>query len=366
VAEGAKVSSRQGAFLMANVIFSTLIIFVPTITARHARQDAWISIILAAGAGLLVGLLAAALGRRFPDQTIFEYPAEIVGRWAGKLVGLLYVWWFLHLAAESFRVFGEFLVAIFMPETPVAVLIVLGATGGVYAVRHGLEVITRANEIFLPLAFVSVVVIFILAAGQMNFQRLLPVADVGAVQVFKGAAVALSYFGEIAAIAVLVPYLNKPREAGQVAVAGVLASAAFFLLVMLGILTVYGPDLAGAYVFPTLNETRIISIANFLERLEAVNIVIWITGAYVKICFYLWAAALGSAQVLALKDYRPLVLPLVAVAVAMSTMLHPGILELLDFRWMVWPPYALSTFELGVPLLLLVTALARGKGGRPA
>lgn len=351
--------------MMAYVIFATLIIFLPDILAKHARQDAWISIILAAGAGLLIGLLATTLGRRFPDQTIFEYPGEILGRWPGKLVGLLYVWWFLHTAAESSREFGEFLVAAYLPETPVAALILLGVTGTTYAVRNGLEVIARANEIFLPLTFGSVVIIFILASGQMNFQRLLPVADVGAVQVFKGAAVALAYFGEIVAIAVLLPYLSKPHEACRVAVAAVLSSGAFFLLVTLGILAIYGPDLAGAYLFPTLNETRIISIANFLERMEAVNIIIWITGAYTKVSFYVWAAALGSAQVLELKDYRPLALPVGAVVVAMSIMLHSSILDLLNFRWMVWPPYALSIFEIGIPLLLLVTALARGKGGKP-
>jgi len=117
-------------------------------------------------------------------------------------------------------------------------------------------------------------------------------------------------------------------------------------------------------MFPTLNGARVISIANFLERLEAVIIGVWITGGFVKVSVFYWAAVLGSAQVLDLKDYRLLVLPIGAVLVAMSILLHPSILDLLDFLDRVWPPYSLSTFEVGIPLLLLVTALVRGKGGK--
>jgi len=347
---------------MANAIFATATVFLSGFTIRHARQDAWISIFLAVGAGLLIGVLAAALGRRFPDKTIFEYPVEIVGRWPGKLVGLLYVWWFLHAAAESSREFVEFMATTYMPETPLVAMLLMGIGGSAYIAKNGLEVIARANEIFLLVIFGATIIIFILAADKMDFHRLLPVADVGAVQVFKGAAVTLSYFGEIAVIAVLVPYLDKPREACRAVVAAVLSSGAFFLLALLGVLAIYGPHIAGAYLFTTLNEARIISIANFLERMEAVDIIIWISGAYMKVSFYLWVAALGSAQVLGLKDYRPLVLPVGAVVIAMSIMLHPGIPDLLDFRGRVWPVYALSAFEAGLPLALLVTALARGKG----
>lgn len=361
--EGGKISSRQATFLMITMIFATVILFVPGITAKHAGQDGWISVILATGAGLLIARLVTSLSLLFPDKTIFEYPGEILGRWPGKLVGLLYVWWYLHINAEVIREFGSFLVAAFMSDTPIIVFHLVVVAMAAYTIRNGLEVFTRANEIFLPLILGSIIMLFVLSNMEMDFKRLLPVFGTDAVDIVKGAAAPLAWFGEIVTIAVVIPYLNKPGEAHRVAVVAVLVCGSFFLLTVVGVLAIFGPDLAGAFMFPTLNGARIISIANLLERLEAVIMVIWVAGGFVKVSFFYWVAVLGTAQVLELKDYRPLVLPTGAVLVAMSILIHTSILDLLDFLGRVWPPYVLSIFEVGIPLLLLVTALARGKGG---
>lgn len=52
------------------------------------------------------------------------------------------------------------------------------------------------------------------------------------------------------------------------------------------------------------------------------------------------------------------------ILVALSILLHEGIVDLLVFLTTFWPPYALLVFEAGIPLLLLIVVLARGKGGR--
>jgi len=364
VLEGGKISSRQATFLMITLIFATVILFVPGVTAKHAGQDAWISIILAIGAGLLIARLVTALGLRFPDKTIFEYPGEILGRWPGKLVGLIYIWWFLHGNGEIIRQYGELMTTAFMPDTPIIVFHLAVVAMAAYAVRNGLEVFTRANEIFLPLMLGSIIILFIFSINNMDFSRLLPVLDAEAADIVKGAVAPLFWFGQIAAITTVIPYLNKPREAHRVAVVTVLVTGCFFLLAVVGVLVIFGPHHPATYIFPVLNGARIISIANILERLEPVIMAIWIAGGFVKISIFYWAAALGIAQVLELKDYRPLVLPIGAVLVAMSILLHPNIIDLTVSVGRVWPVYGLSVFEVGTPLLLLVTAMVRGKGDK--
>lgn len=362
--EKSKISSIQAIYLMITTIIATVILFVPGITVSHARQDAWISIILATGCGLLIARLVTTLGLRFPDRTIFEYAGEILGRWPGKLAGLLYIWWFLHMDALVIAEYGSFLASVFLPETPVIVfsLVVVGMAA--YAVRNGLEVVARTNEIFLILILGSIFILMLLATKDMNFQRLLPVFDTEATDIVKGAATPLAWFGEIAALTVIIPCINKPRKVHLAAAVAVLASGMLLLLIIVGMLAIFGPNLLAAFLFPTLNGARIISISNFLQRLEAVIMVIWVTGGFVKICVFYWAAALGSAQVLGLNDYRPLVLPVGTVLMAMSVLLNPSILKLLDFLGRVWPPYSLSIFEAGIPLLLLIISLVRRKGGR--
>ncbi len=362
--EGGKIDSKQAIFLLTTMVLATAILFVPAIIAHHAKQDAWISAILATLGGLVIARLQVTLGLRFPGMTLFQYLEVILGKVLGKAAGFLYLWWFLHMNAEVLREFGSFLVAAFMPDTPIIVFIIIITIISAYAVRSGLEVFTRVNQIILPLILLSLLVLFALAIKEMRITRLLPLLDTGVVPIIKGALTPLSWFGEMATFLMIIPYLNKPQEAPRIANTAILISGTFFLITVLGVLAIFGPALSARWMFPTLNGARMIHLANFLERLEAVIMVIWVFGAFVKISVFYYAGVLGSAQLLGLKDFRPLVLPIGVIVVALSILLHPNILDLAHFLGQVWPPYALSTFEVGLPLILLAISLIRGKGGQ--
>lgn len=359
--EKGKISSRQAIFLMVMVIISTVILSVPAITVKHARQDAWISVLLATGAGLIIALLVTALGLRYPHENIFQYPAKILGNWAGKLVGLLYVAWFFHINAGVIREYGEFLVTAFMPDTPLLVFNLVVVAISAYTVRNGLEVISRAGEMLLPLVMGLLFITIILVTKETNIQRLLPVGDVAVMQLIKGAVVPLAWFGEIITIAVLIPYLNKPQESRRVAIRAILISGFVFIFVVLQAVTLFGPDLVESFIFPGMSKYRIIDIANFLGRLEALVMTTWVTAGFIKISIFYWVIVLGSAQIFGLQDYRPLVLPVGAVLLALSILNHPSSIDLHQFVALVFPFFSL-TFELAIPLLLLTIAFVRGKG----
>lgn len=359
--EQGRISTTQAVLLLMSMILPTAILTVPGITVRAARQDAWLSILAAAVAGLGISFLVTGLALRFPGKTLTEYLVEILGRWPGKIAGLLYIWWFFQMAAEVVREFGTFLVAAVMPDTPLIVFHVLGVAVTAYLVRNGLEVLARFNQLFIPsAAFLAIV--FLLSAKDMRLERVLPLFDAGLVPVLKGAAAPASWLGEIAVFAMLVPYLDRPQKAFRTAAAAVLFSCFFLLAAIFEALLIFGPATADAWVYPVFNAVRVVSLANFLERLESVVMAAWMLGGFVKVGVFYYAAVLGSAQLFGLKDYRPLVLPAGTIVVALSILLNENTVELLYFLSLVWPPYALSIFEAGLPALFLVVALFRKKG----
>ena len=91
----------------------------------------------------------------------------------------------------------------------------------------------------------------------------------------------------------------------------------------------------------------------------------WVLGGFFKIGVFYYVAVLGSAQWFGLKDYRPLVLPVGIILLALSILLWDGsIVDMLHFIAKVWVPILLIVFEVVIPLLLLIVAMVRGKGGR--
>ena len=362
--EGGKISSKQAVFLMVTMVLSTVFLFVSSGIAHLAKQDGWISILLATLAGLLISWLVVNLSLRFPSQTLFQFPEVILGRWPGKVVAFLYILWYMHLNAEVIREYGSFLVAAFMPDTPISVIELLIMLIAAYAVRNGLEVFTRVNEIILPLTLGAVIFLIFLEIPEMSWKRLLPVFEYGPVPIIKGAVMPAAWMGEIITMAVLIPYLNKAKEAYKIAATATLITGFFLLITFVSGIAMFGPDVSAGWLFPALNGVRMINLANFLERLEPVIMAIWVAGALVKICVFYWVVVLGSAQWLELKDYKPLVLPVGVILLFMSITIHDTILGLFTFLATVWPPFALSIFQVGLPFLLLVVAVLRGQGGK--
>lgn len=363
--EGGKIDSKQAIFLMVTMILPTAFLFVASIISHLAKQDGWISLLLATLVGLLIAWLGVSLSLRFPGKTIFQFLEVILGRWPGKFAAFLYILWYIHINALIIREYGSFMVAAFMPETPISVFILLIIAIAAYAVRNGLEVFTRVNQIILPFILVTVIIVNILVSPEMNLKRLLPVFfENGAVPIIKGAVMPAAWMGEIATMAVLIPYLNKAKEAYKIAATAILITGSFLILAFVGGIATYGPEVNAGWLFPALNSARMIHLANFLERLEVTVMVVWVAGALVKISVFYWVAVLGSAQWLELKDYKPLVLPVGIILIAMSILIHDSIMDLFTFLGTSWPPFALITFEGGFTLLLLLIAAFRGQGGK--
>ncbi|MGB9866355.1 MAG: GerAB/ArcD/ProY family transporter [Bacillota bacterium] len=355
------ISVGQGILLMASLVLPTAIMVMPSITIQYARQDAWVSVLLATVFALLNSLVAVAFIQLFGGMSLFQATGQLLGFLPSKLLGALYLWWLLHTNALIIDEFAAFLCIAIMPDTPFLAFFILAIAVSAYAVWHGLEVLSRFNQLFLPFVLAILVGVFVLLAKEMRLQRILPLLDSSPFDVLRGAAGPLSWMGEIPCLLLLTPHMVKPKQIRLVALGSVLTVCAFMFLVVLLNLLVLGAGPSSLFIFSTYNAIRVVSIANFLERTESVVISMWMLSGFVKIGLFYYAAALGSAHLLGLKDYRPLVAPIGLVLLGLA-MLCRNIVDLMDFIKRVWPPYAL-VFEAVVPLLLLTVALLKGRGG---
>ncbi|MGB9887000.1 MAG: GerAB/ArcD/ProY family transporter [Moorellales bacterium] len=356
------IDGRQATWLVIGLILPTAILVVPASTIKHAGHDAWLSIFLALPGGLAVAWMVVSLCRRFPEKDFFECAEEVLGRVPARVVEVSYVWWFLHTASLITLEFAAFLCAAILPDTPPLVFFVVGLAVVAYLVRLGPEVMGRYAQTVLPLTLLLLSVVLLLAVRDMEMCRLLPVFDRPFPLVLKGAAAPLAWFGEVVVFGLIIPHLNRPDEALRAAARGLLFTAFCLWASVTATIAVFGPALPAGWLFPTYNTVRVVSIANFLERLDAVVVAAWMFGGFIKVGMFYYAAALGSARILGIKDYRPLVLPVGAVIVALATLCR-SVVELRDFAARVWPIYAFIPYGAGIPLLLLLVAVLR-RGGK--
>ena len=363
MSEEGRVTYKQLILLIVLNRIIITITYLPAFNEPPANQDIWLSELLFFPLQLLLALPIYLLWKRFPNQTIIEYSQTVAGK-AGKLVGFLFIAYILQSTAITLAQFGLFFTSTIMPETPILFFYVTLVLICAYATQKGLEVICRLSEFFAPIVLIAITTVSIFLVKDMDLKELTPVLEKGLLPVLQGGLIYTARTVEVLGLAMLLPYINDRQKVKRVFIISFTLITLLFLIITLPILTVFGLEERKALNFPFFSLIRLINIADFLERVESIHMMIWVLGIFVKLSFLYYLSVLGLSQLLNLRDYKSLILPLGTIIIPLSILMAPSLVELQAFTsYKVFTGYSLS-FLFVLPSLLLLTAIIRKKGVR--
>jgi spore germination protein KB len=361
--EKGKISAAQMGMMMYPTIIATAILLVPAITARHAKQDMWLSPFWASFIGFLTVYIAVRLHHLYPQKTLIEYSEDILGKFLGRAVGLIFLFYYLHASGIIIREYGEFIVGTFLIRTPL--VFVMGSMILVcsFAVRSGVEVIGRLAEMIVPVVIILILTVIILLIPDMKVANMFPIMEKGMMPSLMGSMIPQGWFSEFLLIAFLLPYVadrNKAKKWGMISVIAVMLTLSFINIAVLFVLG----GLTDGFIYPAMSAVRYISIADFLEHLESIVMALWVAGVFLKITVFYYAVVLGTAQWLNLSDYRPIIFPMGFLIVLFAVWSTPNLMELTHYLGGSSVFYRLS-IQVVLPLILLFIAKWRKRANNP-
>jgi spore germination protein KB len=360
--EKAKINARQLFFLILLFELGTAIVIPLGI---EAKQDAWLAILTGMAGGLLLFLVYHRLYQFYPDIPLTSYVQKIIGRFVGKLIALIYIIYFLYIAARDLRDFGELLLTFAYPETPLFLLntIMIFTVG--YAVYKGIEVLARTGELFFVLIYLLAVSGFVLivVTGLIDLNKLKPVLEEGFQRVIKETLTQTLYvpFGEVVVFTMLLPYLNKPAKAKFVGVSAMALSGFNLALTMAVNIAVLGADVCSRSPFPLLTTIQRIEVADFLERLDVYFMIALVIGSFFKVAVFFYAAVVGIADLFRVQEHTKLVYPLVLVTLLLSMAIASNFSEHIKEGLEIVPIYLHVPLQVIVPIFLLIIAFIKNK-----
>ncbi len=357
--ESGKIDGKQFTVLVFMFTTGSSFLLAPSMLASEAKQDAWLAAILGVVVGVLLAWLYHSLGNLYSDMTLVEYSEKILGKWIGKAISFLFFTFSFLLAALVLRNMGDFITTQFIPETPIKSIHILFLIIVLMGTRLGLETLARSAEFFFPWFIVLFLLLVIFISPQIELEKIQPILEEGINPVLRSSLLIIGFpFLELVLFLMIFPYVNRPKEAGKALLMGTwMGGVVLIVLTALAIL-VMGADQTTRNLYPSYYLAQKINIGNFFQRIEAIVAIVWFISIFFKltICFYV--STLSLAQILNLKEYRMLVLPLVMILIVLSLVSSPNIVYLVSVVLYVWPSYAL-TFGLFLPLLLLGIAAVR-------
>lgn len=356
-----KITSSQLFSLM--VLFelgSAIVIGVGT----KAKQDAWLAILLGMVGGSFLFLSYHYIYKNYPELSFSILLQRSLGKIPGKALALLYIFYFMYIAARVLRDFGELLVTTALPETPIAaanLFIMLVVAYGSYL---GIEVLGRSGEIFFVvfmfLGFLFPLLAF--AAGLPKGENLLPILEQGWKPVLTTAfPVTLTFpFGETVVFMMFFSNLGSPGKVLKVGEAAIMLSGLILSSIIALNISILGPTIIENATFPLLKSLGKVSIGNFIQRLDSIAITLLIVGGFFKIAVFTFAAICGMQDILNIKKRFIIIFVGITVFVA-SLNIASNVPEHLEIGLKLVPIYLHLPFQIGIPLILCIIIMIRNR-----
>ena len=338
-----RISSFQNMCLLFLVRMTATTIAFPFMTGNESPTDAWIGVAIGVVVSFVLLELIVRLSLKFPNMTVIQYSQVVLGKFLGKIVALLLIWFWISDAALTTRSLSDAIAANFMPQTPVMVFIVVSLTLAANAARNGIEVIGRWSEL-VAMAVLASTLVLVLPYSAMRFGNLLPVLPYGFGPHLKRALIVIALYLRLSVVGMIIPCLHNRKEALRYTRYAVLLSGIIMAGHAVSLAAVFGSQATTSGV-PGFILARQISIGQFLERIETIPVTIWVLNALVKIAVFIWAAVIGLAQAFGLRRFKPLAYPVGALVALFSMLFFKNYVEQTQFIQNTLPVY--------VPVLIL-------------
>ncbi|MEA4924553.1 MAG: endospore germination permease [Syntrophomonadaceae bacterium] len=362
--EKGKISNFQLSVLTIGFILGLSVIISPGAGGGH---DAWLAVVLGMVEGLLIAWIFTALARRFKGKTIVEINVLVFGKWLGNGISILFIWYLFHLGAVVLGNYTRFFKLQIYPNTPKTILLLLLMLVCASTVGRGIEVIARLSLILVAVTILILITDSLLLIPDIDLNNLLPVMDlpIGSL-LWAGHGAASFPFAETVAFLMVLAYLDKPEKGPAAVSRGLLIAGCLLAFIVARNTAVLGL-MAGVSVYPSYLAAQVINVADVLTRLEVLIGIILIAMGFIKISVLLYGTVLGLAQVLNLRSFRPIILPVGILMVILALTNIENSADMFAFARKGYPIYTIP-FQIGIPLLALVIAKIRKlpqSGGGP-
>ncbi len=354
------ISSRQFTIITLLYSIGTAILIIPASIAQDVKQDAWIVATVGVLLSLLLIKLFVSLGRKTPNLTFVEANEKILGKFIGKFTSIGFIILTFFSAGELLYFIGNFMKTEVMPETPTTSFALLFSLIIIFATYLGIEVFARSAEILFPLFMFIFIVFVVCISPEIKIENIQPVFEASSKSIILSVFSFMSIFSfpMVVLLMIFPSMVNVQKSAQKGFYIGTIVGGIVLIIIIALSILVLGATNTSQRAFPSYALAQRISIGNFLQRIEIIMAFMWIASIYIRTFIYFYASVIGIAQILKIKDYRPLILPLGMIFIVLSQIVHPNIVHSDNYNKEIWPLFS-AVFAILLPILLLFVAKLR-------
>jgi len=350
------LSLRAAAALLA-------LFYIGHMGIDHAGQglgtDGWIAVLLGFVLSVPMLLIFSRLTRLMPGANLFEMLERGFGRRFSYVISVLYLAYFLFLAA---MVLGqvEFIRTVSLPRTPLVVLLLFFFGAAVYFTHGGVPAMGKWSVLTIYILLSIFVLLSLLSIENMRVSNLLPIGTVGSGALFwSGYRVMVVPMGAGVVFLALIGRSAKWVSFYKVFFFGAGFAALFFVGTFLRDLAILGVSGMAGLTYPAYHAASGIQIGAGGGRVESLVTVSVSLSALIMLAVCLYAAACALRRVTVRRESRGMGIPAGILALGLTLFLGTAYARQLPLE--SWYLRYAPVVQAGIPLLLWAVLEVRVK-----
>lgn len=328
----------------------------------NGKMDAWIVVGISSILGTVIALFYYYINELIPNKNLYQLLEYCFNRKIAILFSYIYLIYFFYLACRVLRDFSELTATAILPSTPLefTTLVLVLVIG--YILYLGIEVLGRTTEIFTPYAigFLILLTIFLYGNNSLDINNIKPVF---ATSIKDFAKIIFPYelvrpYGQMIAFTCIFSKLSNFKFGKRVVFASLGFSGFFLILATILITLSLGSNIATEATFPLLSTARLVSISEFIERIDLFAVFIIMLGILVKSSIFMYAGMLGLEYIHQI-PYRYFSIPIACIITMFTVFIGDDITDHVFEGFMVIPYLINIPLQFVLPCFLIVMMLIK-------
>jgi spore germination protein KB len=356
------VSVKQYVFI--GVLYSLGNVFV-VIASAEFRRDFWTSILIGAVMAVPLLYIYSKVQSMYPDLCMCDILIAAFGKVIGKIVIGFYAVFFIYLAAITLRSTSDFVVILNIKKTPDIAVMAFTTLICIMIARCGIRVIGKMSLYIFPIIVAITLGTFIFSTQYWDASNILPII----IEQKKGYlekcfSNAMIPFSELIVLTTVMTRdqgkaKGKRKTNFWPLILSEIISLLFFLAVVFRNFLTIGPQAAALYYYPSYEAASLISVGNFIFRVELfIGIYLMLTTLFrISVLFISCAEALS--KLCDCGTQKEMATPVGVIVMTLATVIFNKTEEFAG--WVFFYPYFTIPFLIVVPIIIFAAILIKNK-----
>ncbi|MET3289065.1 UNVERIFIED_CONTAM: spore germination protein (amino acid permease) [Brevibacillus sp. OAP136] len=353
-----KITVNQLAFFTIQTAIGEGALTLPYGVHSAASSDGWISTIIVGIMSQISIIVIWQVCRRFPGLTLMEFLPQLLGKFAGRLLGCIYIVYFIGIASLVVVNYCRIINSWIFPETPKSVIMILMMITAYSLANERLRVIARfCVVISIMLLFLIGLVAIPLWEG--NFLYLLPVGQADFGKLAAGVREATIAMAGFELLYMVYPYVDgTAKQIRKAMLNSYLFVTAFYLMIVIASFIFFSPDELHLIPEPMLYMLKAFTF-RIVERTDLLFLSLWVVIVLTSIVSYVYLAAAGIKKMMNQERNSKTTLAVVILCSLLSLIPNHFLLIASINKYY---SYLTLVMNYAVPVFLLIVCMFRTRG----